>query len=227
MNNIAHRYGLQSFGKPNLLCAALVLFMLTGPLVGSESTPWGRLLMYAVLSAVFITGPLSASRTRAELWVTCGLALLVLSSGLMSYLFADAAVIATAFGVLFFGLMARQVGRQLMEVNSEVNTQTLWTAINFYILIGLFFAFLYAAVAIYDHHAFVGKFMDQPLRDQLYGFVYFSFVTLTTLGYGDITPNNVVVGTFTYMEAIFGQLFIAIMVARLVGLYTTRQTMRG
>jgi len=224
VNDIGRTDRLSNLSKPSFLFAALTVFMLTGPVVGSESTPWGRLLMYCVLSAVFVTGPLSYSRTRGELWLTCGLAAVVLGSGLLSYLIVDAAIIATAFGVLFFGLMAIQVGRQLMEVNTQVDTQTLWTAINFYILIGLFFAFVYAAAAIYDHQAFVGKFMDQPLRDQLYGFIYFSFVTLTTLGYGDLTPNNVVVGTFTYMEAIFGQLFIAIMVARLVGLYTSGQT---
>ena len=70
---------------------------------------------------------------------------------------------------------------------------------------------------------FLGKIMDAPLRDQMYGFVYFSFITLTTLGYGDITPNNIVVGTVTYMEALMGQLYVAIMIARLVGLYSIRK----
>lgn len=69
---------------------------------------------------------------------------------------------------------------------------------------------------------FVGKITNAPLRDQMYGFVYFSFVTLTTLGYGDITPNNIVVGTATYFEALIGQLYVAIMIARLVGLYSVR-----
>jgi len=96
-------------------------------------------------------------------------------------------------------------------------------AVNVYILTGLLFAFLYAGVATFDPSAFTGKFMDSPLRDQLYGFVYFSFVTLTTLGYGDLTPNNIIVGTLTYMEALFGQLYVAIMIVRLVGLYATKK----
>ena len=95
-------------------------------------------------------------------------------------------------------------------------------AVNVYILVGLFFAFLYAAVAFADPQMFVGKITNAPLRDQMYGFVYFSFVTLTTLGYGDITPNNIIVGTLTYMEALIGQLYVAIMIARLVGLYSVR-----
>ncbi len=63
------------------------------------------------------------------------------------------------------------------------------------------------------------------MRQQLVGYVYFSFVTLSTLGYGDITPGNLLTGTFTYIEAILGQLYLAIMMARLVGLYiANRQT---
>ena len=49
-------------------------------------------------------------------------------------------------------------------------------------------------------------------------FVYFSFVTLTTLGYGDITPASPTVRTLTILEALVGQLFIGILIARLVSL---------
>ena len=64
--------------------------------------------------------------------------------------------------------------------------------------------------------------MDESIGNQTYGFIYFSFVTITTLGYGDLTPNNFARGTLAYLEALFGQLYIAIMVARLVGVYGTR-----
>ncbi len=61
------------------------------------------------------------------------------------------------------------------------------------------------------------------MRQQLVGYVYFSFVTLSTLGYGDITPGNLLTGTFTYIEAILGQLYLAMMIARLVGLYIIKR----
>ena len=61
------------------------------------------------------------------------------------------------------------------------------------------------------------EFMNQP-DDVLY-FLYFSFVTMTTLGYGDISPITSYAMTATYLEAVFGQLYLAIMVARLVGMY--------
>ena len=96
-------------------------------------------------------------------------------------------------------------------------------AVNVYVLIVIFFAFFYAVLSLLEPNAFIGKFMDQPLRDQVFGFVYFSFVTLTTLGFGDITPSGAFVATLTYLEALIGQLYVAIMIARLVGLYLTRR----
>jgi hypothetical protein len=54
-------------------------------------------------------------------------------------------------------------------------------------------------------------------------FIYLSFVTLTTLGYGDLTPLTRVTQMLTSAEAIFGQLFLAAFIARLVGLYAVRR----
>ena len=61
------------------------------------------------------------------------------------------------------------------------------------------------------------------MRQQLVGYVYFGFVTLSTLGYGDITLGNLLTGTFTYIQAILGRLYLALMIARLVGLYIIKR----
>ncbi len=212
-------------GKQRYLFLALVLFLLTGPVAGPADTPAARIAMYSILALVVITGPLAASRGMASLIFTFALAFLMLVLGLSSSAFDDVGygLFSTILGVVFFGFLAGLLTRDLLFVSDRVNAETLWMAVNVYILLGLFFAFLYAAIAFVDPGMFVGKIMDAPLRDQMYGFVYFSFVTLTTLGYGDITPNNIVVGTVTYMEVLMGQLYVAIMIARLVGLYSIRK----
>lgn len=214
---------VRALGKQHYLCAALAIFMLTGPVVGPAATPASRLIMYAVMILIFITGPLAASRTRGHLLFATILGGGMVLTGLSSSLFEQVVPFPVFFGTLFFAFLAWLVGHQLLQVSTDVNADTLWMAVNVYTLTGLFFAFLYAAIAVYDPTAFTGKFMDSPLRDQIYGFIYFSFVTLTTLGYGDITPNNIMVGTLTYMEALFGQLYVAIMIARLVGLYAVKK----
>ena len=55
------------------------------------------------------------------------------------------------------------------------------------------------------------------MRDRSDRFTYFSFVTLTTLGYGDITPLTRPAKNLVVLEAIFGQLYLAVLIARLVG----------
>ncbi len=216
---------VRALGKQRYLFFALVLFLLTGPVAGPADTPVARIAMYSILTLVVITGPLAASRGRASLIFTFVLAFLMLVLGLSSSAFNDVGygIFSTVLGVVFFGFLAGQLTRKLLFVSDKVNAETLWTAVNVYVLLGLFFAFLYAAIAYVDPGMFAGKIMNAPLRDQMYGFVYFSFVTLTTLGYGDIIPNNIIVGTITYMEALMGQLYVAIMIARLVGLYSVRK----
>ena len=208
--------------KQKYLFASLLAFMLAGPIAGFNVNTTSTLIMYGVLTLVFITGPLAASRTTAGLMLTFALGIGMLFTGLSSSVFAEVVPFSVVLGVVFFAFLALQVGRDLLRSSTDVSSETLWMAVNVYILTGLFFAFVYAGIAIVDPDAFTGKFMDDPLRNQIYGFVYFSFVTLTTLGYGDLTPSNVFVATLTYMEALYGQLFIAIMVARLVGLYAVR-----
>ena len=153
--------------------------------------------------------------------VTVFFAVCTLVLGIKSFFLDDTHPIAIGLGVLFFAFLAGLLLRELLFRSQAVNANALWMAVNIYMLIGLVFAFLYATIAFFEPDAFVGKFMNAPLRDQMYGFIYFSFVTLTTLGYGDITPNNTVVGTLNYMEALLGQLYVAIMLARLVGLYVS------
>ena len=59
------------------------------------------------------------------------------------------------------------------------------------------------------------------------GFLYFSFVTMTTLGFGDITPKTPQAGAFVTAQAIVGQMYLAVLVARLVGLQITHQLEEG
>ena len=87
-----------------------------------------------------------------------------------------------------------------------------------YLNIGWFFVALYGFAALLVHNAFTGL---GPLEDNLTvagNLVYFSFVTLTSVGYGDIVPLHPVVRGIANVEAIIGQLYPATLLARLVTL---------
>lgn len=103
----------------------------------------------------------------------------------------------------------------IMDILShpKVTNQTLLGVLSAYFLLGQFFAWVYTALP---------GFLDEPVIDPDAGeglTQYYSYVVLTTLGFGDVTPVGTFAQRITVMEALVGQLFLATLVARLVALY--------
>ena len=86
-----------------------------------------------------------------------------------------------------------------------------------HVLLGLIFALLFCLIYLNSDTAFNGIEDNLAWYIILPEFVYFSFVTLTTLGYGDISPVQPLAKFMVYIEAIIGQFYLAILVASLVG----------
>ena len=91
-------------------------------------------------------------------------------------------------------------------------------ALSAYLLAGIFFGVIYWAIEVALPGSFAGP--SEFTRESA---VYFSFVTLATLGYGDFLPKTDMTRGFVVFEVIGGQLFLAAMVARLIGLYAVER----
>ncbi|TMA80313.1 MAG: hypothetical protein E6J72_08700 [Deltaproteobacteria bacterium] len=101
-------------------------------------------------------------------------------------------------------------------------------AVAAYLLLGLTFAFAYEMITLKWPDAFTFANARPTMPDALIShFVYFSFVTLTTLGYGDVTPNHPIARSLVTVEALIGQLFPAILLARLVSLELLHEERRA
>lgn len=100
----------------------------------------------------------------------------------------------------------------------RVTHETVLGALCTYVLIGLLFAFVYLAV-----NDFRDSFFAQPGRHVQSEYLYFSFVTLTTLGFGDLSPSVGLPQALTAIEALLGQVFLVTMVARLVTLWVRQE----
>jgi hypothetical protein len=102
--------------------------------------------------------------------------------------------------------------------STEINTNRLVGAICVYLLLGVIWALIYSLLEFAAPSSFTGIAPgDAAGWDS--GWIYFSFVTLTTLGYGDITPVSETARSLVYLQAIAGQFYIAVLVAGLVSAY--------
>jgi len=94
---------------------------------------------------------------------------------------------------------------------------------------GIAWGLLYVMVYLNDAGAFMFSFGEPWLEEtpndtsSLFSvFCYFSFVTMTTLGYGDLSPTSDLSRTLAWLQAVLGQLYIAILIARLVGMHAQK-----
>ncbi len=100
----------------------------------------------------------------------------------------------------------------------EISANRVVGAITLYLLFGVLWAISYAVIERANTGSFTG--VSEPLtQGWSTDWLYFSFVTMTTLGYGDVTPISATARTFSYLQAVFGQFYIAILVAGLVSAY--------
>jgi hypothetical protein len=101
--------------------------------------------------------------------------------------------------------------------NGRISIHRIMGAVILYLYIGLIFAGLYRLAAMYLHPGFNG--LSDQRRGALSGLLYFSLTTLTTSGYGDITPVHPFLRSMANLEAVIGQLYPATFLARLVTLH--------
>jgi hypothetical protein len=106
----------------------------------------------------------------------------------------------------------------------SVNTDVLCASISAYLMLGIMWTIAYWLVdQVTPGGAFA--FNTSGEKQSMHGFnaFYFSFVTLSTVGYGDITPVSKIARMLAAMEAITGLLYVAVLIARLVAIYSSRK----
>jgi Ion channel len=123
------------------------------------------------------------------------------------------AVVALWLAVVLVVTIAAIVRRVLRH--PAVTVQTLLGSLSAYLLIGFLFMALYGAVARLDREEFFAG--GQPANSST--LQYFSFVTMTTTGYGDFTPAGTAGRSLAVLEALIGQIFLVTLVARLVAMF--------
>ena len=129
--------------------------------------------------------------------------------------------------IVYFSLICAFLGRYIL-INRRVTLEVIFAAMCLYMILAILWAAIYTNLELYYGGAFTFGGLTSVeagiARDALFQeFVYFSFVTLSTLGYGDVLPGNLIGQNWAAMEAMVGQFFIAVVIARLVSVYTVEE----
>jgi len=123
------------------------------------------------------------------------------------------------FGCLFFIFTTVIIFSHILK-DKKVTSNTLYGSICVYLLVGITWSFFYVLVyTIFPDSFYINPENNLDHVVSWNDLTYYSFVTLTTLGYGDITPVTPHARSLSYLEAIIGQVYLTIIIARLVGLY--------
>ena len=117
---------------------------------------------------------------------------------------------------MYFGLLVLSFAIQIIR-SPRITLQILYATLCLYLVIGLFWGTLYTLLNELSPGAYAGVLLENNADIHLTTFNYFSLVTLTTLGYGDITPQTPGAGALCQLEAITGQFYTAVVIAWLVG----------
>ena len=208
-------------GRFSLLLLTLVFMFFALPLLSVEQRVLDKLL-----SGFGILVLISCMRAVIE---SRGLLIFIVALGVLNIIFSGIDVIdplthkplvivELSIRLLYFGMVFMSIMRHVLN-RTKVTTDKICGAISAYFLIGIIWALVYGLFYVIDPNSF--SIPDRLLTEQAWGLwtLYFSFVSLTTLGYGDITPLTPAAQTYAYLEAACGQIFLTVLIARLVALH--------
>ena len=201
-----------------LLFLLLIIDYLSLSLV--DSAQWGGLIHVVPITVSVLVGLHTSGAHKRTIQVSAVVLFIALLGAIAQVINQNRQVGAFAFFMVAILLAITAItimGRILRH--RHVSIETMFGAVSVYILIGLFFSSLFIGIALASSAHHLGPFLAQPGPHNSSDYVYLSFVTLTTVGFGDLTPYTDLARSVVVLEALIGQIFLVTLVARLVTLF--------
>jgi hypothetical protein len=210
---------LLRLGSMATLLFVLVLCVFVAPALVPPDSEMGRVVEDVLISLILLSGAIAVSDRRYAFVPLVAVALAVIvvrwTGPLLPTGLPPDARAATL--LLALVLLALVIAIKVFGTGAKVRDR-LWGAVALYMLLGVIWAAAYELVNLHVSGAYTGINSKDVGPVHQWTWVYFSFSTLTTVGYGDITPVARVARSLSNMEALIGQLYPAIVLARLVSL---------
>ena len=201
------------------LLGALLFLLVALPIAHDLDLAGMPVIRAIIFSVLLLVGSWSLKEggrffVAGMLFVISGIALNILATSLdMMFLQYGSMLAMCGFLIVAISYTLRQV-----VFGVEVSVNRLVGAICVFLLLGIIWSFAYSLLELAVPNSFKGFSPGYgPVSHS--GWLYFSFVTLTTLGYGDITPVTAMARTLAYLQAVAGQFYVAVLVAGLVSTF--------
>ena len=209
-----------------LLISLLLLVVMT-PFV--ETLRYGLVLMSMAGAIVIVSGTYAVSERRRLFVVTLIVAAAAVATTCLLVVLEREWIVVASDGLLLLLLGLFSVG-VLGDVlrRGRISANKIYGAICVYLLIGAAWGLAYTIMELINPGSFSG--LDTGNFDYVARAMqmrYFSFATMTTLGFGDILPRSPVARTLSMLEAVMGQIYLTVLIARLVGLHIVQASSRG
>jgi hypothetical protein len=215
----SHKYSFQG------LLVTILFIMIAYPLLHPSN--FTRLIFQILITGILIFSIYSLIQNKRQFAIGLFLAVPTLALGWIG-LYTSAysiTVIGLMFRILFFGYIIFVFLTSIFKTR-KITSDLIYGSICIYLLMGIEWSFIYSLSEVIRPGSFELSSIIQGTEITTYDthsisphFIYFSFTTLTTLGYGDILPKTLSSKFLTSLEAITGQFYVAVLVARLVALH--------
>jgi voltage-gated potassium channel len=222
-SGIGVRLGRVRYSTVELLIALVLLFVVT-PFV--QDLRHGQLIEVLLLTFVLISAVFAIGARGRTLWIGGLLSATTLAARWTLHVYPHVLLIWVfhTAALLFLGFVVVQMLLFILRA-PQVNSEVLCAAIAAYLLLGLVWALNYMLVARLSPDAFAftagpeaGRTMDN------FNAFYFSFVVLSTVGFGDIIPISKAARMLAVIEAVTGMFYVTVLIARLVAMYAPSRT---
>ena len=218
-------------GRFTVLLMAILLFLTTQPIFSEHD--FAENVVSVSMSLVLLSA-LYAFRASRVYFVFALILIVPSLGGRIALLFTSnptIELVSATSSCLFLAVTVIALISRLFIVRS-VTLDTISAGICAYLLTAVAFAYGFAALELRHPGSFSAALFEKtsgsiaPLVASLHNFVYYSFVCMTTTGFGDIAPITQGARSLSVMESVFGQLYVAILIARLVSLQVAESMMK-